>query len=926
MTREIEASLGEDDRAWDGPVTLDLAEGVLEVGGARIRLRPKTLAVLAVLIERRGRVVRQDELRTLVWGTRFGNEAGPKQCIRELRRLLGDSPTEPRCIETVGRLGYRLLVPVSVIGEGAAAPAPAAICVGRAQERAALAARSIAVARGARATVLIAGEAGAGKTRLTDAFLATLSETGGFWIARGQCVPHEQAREPYGPLIEIVAALLATERHGPMLRDHAPSWLAQIRGPGAGPAPVRAFAEGSPADRMPREFSDLMERLTERRPGVLVLEDLHWADASTLAWLAAWAMRRTPARLMMVGTYRSDEADETDDLGRTLRVLARQDGFETLRLGGLDPAAVGDYLAHRFPGHRFPPALASALAARTEGHAILVDTVVETWTGRDIELVDGQWTLRRSVADLVADIAPGLSGLIRDQIEALSLPDRRLLEAASVAGASFSAAALASARPEREDVEQRLEALARRRRFIEGTGAVQWPDGTIAEGYGFRHALYHEALYDLIPAANRQGLHARIGERLERAYGPSAGEVAPALADHFERAGDWPRAATHRGRAGAAALARGAASEAAELFRQALALHRRCAEDEGLKLAELDALQGLGAALIVSEGFTAADLPAVYRRAHDLSRDLPDPAKAIPAIAGLWNCHLSYADMATATKLADDLCRLARDAPAPLQMAAHNAAGLTKWFTGDPRAALPHIEAVTTFHETGAHAGAAALFGEEPGIVCLHYAACIRQLLGEPAEAERLFRAGLEAAEALEQPFGQAQVLWSGTVIAREQGDPAAVLERALALIAVCREADIAFWAPAGELMAGWAAVALGDPSGTSRMRAGIAAYARMGVRSTQPYSLALLAEASAARGDVGEGFRGLAQALRIARSTGERWYEAEIHRLWGDLSVRSGRAAGARRAFRRARAVAARQGSVHFEARAAARLAELDG
>ena len=129
-------------------IRLDLADGALVRDGARTRLRPKTLGVLLALIEQKGGVVGPDALRRRVWGTRFGNDAGPKQCIRELRRLLGDTAAAPRCIETVGRLGYRLLVPVEVAGEAAlpAAP-PAEICVGRAAELAALAARGAAALR-----------------------------------------------------------------------------------------------------------------------------------------------------------------------------------------------------------------------------------------------------------------------------------------------------------------------------------------------------------------------------------------------------------------------------------------------------------------------------------------------------------------------------------------------------------------------------------------------------------------------------------------------------------------------------------------------------------------------------------------------------------------------------------------------------------
>ena len=333
------ASGGEADAA--GPVSgpalsLDLGDGTLVRGGARLRLRPKTLGVLRVLVERRGAVVRQEELKSLVWGTRFGNDAGPKQCIRELRRLLEDSPDAPRCIETVGRSGYRLLVPVAVLGAPGAEAGPI-VCVGRERELAALAARGAAAEQGGRAIVLVAGEAGAGKTRLTDAFIASLAGPGSPWVGRGQCVPHEQAREPYGPLIDALGTL-AEGKHGALvlriLRESAPSWLPQIPGLSNGPDPVRAYADAGPlpADRMLREFNILMDRLTQHVPGVLVLEDLHWADASTLAWLASWGLRRSAARLLVTGTYRSDEADEREDLGMTLRVLARAEGVETLRL------------------------------------------------------------------------------------------------------------------------------------------------------------------------------------------------------------------------------------------------------------------------------------------------------------------------------------------------------------------------------------------------------------------------------------------------------------------------------------------------------------------------------------------------------------------------------------------------------------------
>jgi DNA-binding winged helix-turn-helix (wHTH) protein len=192
-----------------GRLSLDLARGVLVRDGVAIHLRPKTLAVLAALVESRGAVIGRDELRRTVWGVIHGNDAGPKQCIRELRGLFRDPASGPRLIETVGRRGYRLLVVIDLVGAEAVAPGQTVICVGRTNELNVLAEARAAAARGSRLMLMVSGEPGAGKTRLADSFVACLPKTAAHWTARGQCVPHPGAREPYGPLLEILGQLVA---------------------------------------------------------------------------------------------------------------------------------------------------------------------------------------------------------------------------------------------------------------------------------------------------------------------------------------------------------------------------------------------------------------------------------------------------------------------------------------------------------------------------------------------------------------------------------------------------------------------------------------------------------------------------------------------------------------------------------------------
>ncbi|MGQ7289455.1 AAA family ATPase [Vreelandella venusta] len=902
-------------------IKVNLSEGILLCGEVQMRLRPKTLSVLVALVEQQGEVVSTADLRRMIWGNSHGNEAGPKQCIRELRRMLDDSAQDAGLIETVGRRGYRLTRPIALIGAASEGliTASTVLCLGRDKELEVLSERADAAKRGRRALAFISGEAGAGKTRLLEAFEAGLPQRTPLWVAWGQAIAHPGAREPYGLLMDVLTQLMAGPEGGTLARLLplvAPSWVKQQPG-------RRSKAEAldrTRRDSMLREFSALMERLTRGRPGILVLEDLHWADPSTLAWLAAWGLQRTPARLLVLGSYRDDELDRAGTLAATLSQLSRQPDCRLITLGGLDEAAVSGCLAERFQGNAFPPDLAQTLAHRTEGHAMLVDAAADFWQAQGLVRRDETgWQLSSSPEALVAAIAPSVRTLIEtERTSRLLAEERSLLETASVAGSNFSAIDLADNRDGVEAAERQLELLARNRRFITRAGLSYRPDGSVATRYAFRHALHHEALYDGLPAANRQGTHRRVGLRLEASHGNAAGEIAPVLADHFERGADWPRAARYRVLSGWRAQARGASMDAAEQFRRARDLLTRgsgagTTNPEADRATELDALLGLGAALIVSDGFTAEELREVYRRAGQLAAEVGDPATTIPVLAGLWNDHLTRAELTRAEDLALGLQALAGHAPAHMAMVAHNAVGQTRFFTGALPACAAEIAAVLEIAPRHAEQNGNVLFGEDPEVVCRQYAACVAELTGASTEAERHFTAGSARADRLGTAFGRAQMLWCGAVCARLRSDVGLTRERAEALVALCRSEAVPVWGDAGEMLAGWAQAMAGDTVGASRIAAGLSAFNSMGVRVTLPFGHGLAAEVAGNMGDPVAGMHALRQAFAIVRASGERWYLAELHRLRAGLAQKAGRPDIASRALAHAEAVARAQGRIEL-------------
>ncbi|MGH7754437.1 MAG: transcriptional regulator, partial [Gemmatimonadales bacterium] len=214
------------------------------------------------------------------------------------------------------------------------------------------------------------------------------------------------------------------------------------------------------------------------------------------------------------------------------------------------------------------------VAARTDGNALFMVTIVEHLVQQGVVgRQEGQGTLREGTEAPEASLPEGLRAMLRRRIEALAPEARRVLEAASVVGETFAAAAVAAgAQCAVEDVEAVCEELVVQQHFLDDSGLTAWPDGTSGGSYGFRHVLYQQVLYERLGATRRMQLHRRIGIRLETAYGARAGELAAQLALHFERGGETSQAVSYWQQAGDNAARRNAHHDAVAILTKGLAL------------------------------------------------------------------------------------------------------------------------------------------------------------------------------------------------------------------------------------------------------------------------------------------------------------------------------------------------------------------
>jgi predicted ATPase len=555
-------------------------------------------------------------------------------CVAEIRKALGDMARTPRFIVTVHRRGYRF------IGAGPAETrdgadheaARAEDLVGRDRELDRLRRWLERARRGVRQVAFVTGEPGIGKTALVEAFLAGLPD-GDLWIARGQCLDHYGAGEAYLPILESLGRLArgpGGDRVLDVLSRHAPTWLAQM--PAFVSADARTMLQphsfAATRERMLREMADAIEALAAERPLVLLLEDLHWSDPSTLDLIAAVAHRREPTRLLLISTYRPvDVIARAHPLLTVTQQLAMHHAGEELPLEPLDASAVERYLTGRF-GSDIGASLGLVVHRRTDGLPLFMVNIVDALIRQGLLVeVAGRWEMRTTDLETVP-VPENLRQMIEQQLEGLGAADQRLLAAASVAGMTFSSATLAAALDDEvEAVEERCAALARRQQFIRAAGVDAWPDRTVAARYRFLHVLYEHVLYERLPAAQRASLHRRIGERDEAAFRERPGERAAALALHFERGREGTRAARYHHQAAEHALQRGAYREAVTHIGRCRDLLDAVPDEAERSSLELALQTTLGPALIALSGSCAPEVEAAYRRAHELAEYLGDVAR-----------------------------------------------------------------------------------------------------------------------------------------------------------------------------------------------------------------------------------------------------------------------------------------------------------
>jgi predicted ATPase len=632
---------------------------------------------------------------------------------------------------------------------------------------------------------------------------------------------------------------------------------------------------------------------------VMVVEDLHWLDPSSLELLQLLGEQGATVPLMLLYTARPE-------FGAPWPMRAHHSQITLARLSSSD---VRDMVALVAVRNALASESIDAVVERTGG----VPLFVEELTRAVLESGSTRGTVREIPATLHDSLMARLDRLG---------PAKEIIQIGAVIGSEFSYTLLHAVHPSAGNV---LQSAIRKATDAELVYVREVPHDAI---YQFKHALIRDAAYAALLKSRRRELHSRIAEVLLQKFPDVVTSAPQHLAHHYTEANLIEQAIPYWQRAGQNALERSANVEAIAHLSKGLELLKIRPDTRERARQELALRIALGAPLIAVRGYAAPEVEQTYLRARELCQQIGETTQLFPVLVGLQRFYLARPEMQIARELGEECLTLAqRTRDAILLEEAHRAMGTTLYRLGEFVPARAHLERSIALHDSQRYHARASPYGLDAGVFCSGYLAWALWFLGFPDQALQRGHETLNLARESSNPVGLSAALIVNTYIHQLRGEREAAQERAETAIALTREQGFPYWLANAVFIRGWAVSEQGQQeTGIAQMREGLAAYLATGSTVTVMSFLGSLAEAYGRVGQADQGLAALAEALAQVEKTQERWYEAELYRLKGELLLvqDQSNAAQAESWFQRAIELARQQSAKSWELRATTSISRL--
>ena len=797
--------------------------------------------------------------------------------------------------------------------------------VGREEELELLAKRWELAIAGQGQMVLVSGGAGIGKSRLVSEFYTRLRSKRHFHLQL-QCSPYHQNSALYPVIERLKLGLRFASVDDPGQRldtlrvtlsdlgltsdDHL-AYIASLLGmPLEEHVPALAAEPEQVRRQTAKTLLTMFQREALRHPVLIVVEDLHWCDPSTLEFLGLLIEHLCDAQVVMIATFRPEF------------ILPWQTGahITLLPLVKLDSRDSKDLIARLVGDRPIPKSVLEEILAKCDGIPLFIEELTRAVIEEDAIQNENERTGAARHSRLFT-IPSSLQDSLIARLDDLS-SGKEVAQLASMLGRSFSYELLAAISTEDDAALQRMlsDLVAARLLYQRG----EPPTAT----YEFKHALMQDAAYQLLLKRTRRQFHGRIAEVLEQQFPETAESQPEILAYHWTEAQQALKAVRYWLSAGQLASGRSAMFEAVAHFQKGLELVGGISEDQERKRLELEMQIPLAAALMATEGPGSQEVEAAYVRALGLSSKVPRSPLHFAATWGSWRIAM---DFRTGRERADNLLQLARSiGDAELVLQAHHCQWATLFMLGEQEACCRHIEEGLKLYDPEEHFSHSGVYGGHDAKVCaLGEAGLSFCLRGYPDQALRHAEAALEWARQLNHAGSLAHALDYAVMLSRYRRDVRVVLRHAEDMIRFSEEQELVDHGVKGRFFRGYALAHFGQVDrGLSEMRESLDIELRIGTEEDFPVYFEMLAEVAALAGRYDESLRAIEQMAPNVEGKGLRYWSAELHRRHGEVLLARSDDSGtkAEDQFRQALAISREQDAKLLELRALSSLVRLRG
>ncbi len=733
--------------------------------------------------------------------------------------------------------------------------------------------------------VVVSGEPGIGKTRFAEAFLQR-AEHAGQTVVRSRChAGHGQVA--YAPVAQWLRA--SPIRHAWSTASIAQrvklARLVPEIGQGDVPSTKHATSDSWQKQNLYGALSAVFSG--SARPLILFVDDLQWCDADSLEWLQWLLTSHSVQRLLVVGTVREEEVGRDHPLAALRTTLRKADALVDIPLRPLN-AEESARLASQTATDLPEPAKLDEIYRSTKGNPLFIVETVRA----------GLQSTR-------------IHAVIRARLASLSRASYELAGLASVVGQPFSFELLEKLSDwDERSLSQALDELWQRR-IIEGRGGAE---------YDFSHdQLRDVAKLDLSPVRQRY-LHRRLARVLSDVYRGEMEEWNGRIAFHYEQAGMIEQAVDHLYGAASLARHRFAYKDSALLLRRALCLLEQFPDSPKRSEQELSLLTLLGAALVTTDGYSAAEVGNTYQRALHLSRRL-NGKELFTLLSGSWVFHVVRGEIETSRQESMEFLMAAeRTSGSELRLAGHFLLGSSLSHLGQLQLSFEHLKLALEVHQETSASVLEVFGGPDVRVFCqayLSHLAWHRAPNDEDTSALTFITNAVKKADDMGHPFIQAIALNYSAVLSALMGDEGTTLIVGRRAMDLCSRHGFSYYLAMASVVTAWAMCATGQANaGLEQFRSGLERMRSLGAELRLPFYYALLAQSYGRAGMLREASASLATGFAFAGKNGEAWATSELHRIQGDILQAEGRLEQARTSYRRALECAEKCGSFAFARR----------